>query len=246
MSFLESMVEQSRARVLAAREEEPEEDLRARAGASRSGPPYHAGPFEVWAELKPRSPSAGTLHGNRDLETEPSAFGGSLELLSSIAAAVELPVMRKDFLTDPYQVWQARAAGASGILLMANILPGAALAQMLETAAAADLFVLLEAFNQEELDRGAAALDEVPVGVLGVNCRDLTSLAVDPGRFAQMALPHHPVIAESGVETTDQVAALAGLGYRGVLVGTTLMQSADPQTTIASMVAAGEAACPSA
>ena len=160
--------------------------------------------------------------------TEPSRFAGSLDDLSA-AAEGRTPVMRKDFLVEPVQLLEARVHGASGVLLIAAMLPGDRLARMVDRAAELGLFVLLEAFDAPDLERIGEVLDRVAVARVGVNCRDLRTLAVDPGRFAALA-PHlpEPAIAESGLHTPEDVQRVRALGYRGVLVGTALMRAPDP------------------
>ena len=263
MSFLDSMARHSVLRVAAAMAEEPLSELRARAADTDIPPTYHPRQFEVWAELKPSSPSEGELGRGVDLAgrarayqtggasvlsvlTEPTAFGGSLRLLTQIRESTRCPIMRKDFLVDPYQVWEARAAGASGVLLVIRMLTDEQLGRMMESVSDAGLFVLLEAFDQAELDRAArVAGRSSPEVVLGVNSRDLTTLEIDRSRFDAIELPRYPVLAESGIETREQLEHVATMGFRGVLMGTALMRSADPERTVATMVAAGKATCQS-
>ena len=261
MTFLDSMARHSSRRVAEAMAGEPLSELRARAADTDNPPAYNPQPFEVWAELKPTSPSEGELDRGVDLSeqarayqaggasvlsvlTEPTAFGGSLRLLAQIRESTTCPIMRKDFLVDPYQVWEARAVGAAGVLLVIRMLSDKQLGRMMESASDAGLFVLLEAFDQAELDRAALVADRSsPEVILGVNCRDLTTLEVDRSRFDAIELPRYPVLAESGIETSEHVEQVAMKGFRGVLMGTALMRSADPAHTVATMVAAGRATC---
>ncbi|MEO0604963.1 MAG: indole-3-glycerol-phosphate synthase, partial [Myxococcota bacterium] len=210
---------------------------------------------EIFAEVKRASPSEGTLASVVDpvaraqtyaeagahaisVLTEPSRFGGSLEDLAA-ATPAGAPVMRKDFLVDPVQLLEARAFGASGALLIAAMLPGDRLARMVDRAAELELFVLLEAFDAPDLDRIAQVLDRGAVTRVGVNCRDLRTLAVDPTRFETLA-PYLPVpaIAESGLRTPDDIERVRGLGYRGALVGTTLMRTPDPAALVRRLACA--------
>lgn len=262
--FLAGMAASSRARCEAARELEPLEVLRARAMA-RPPPRVVEAPFVVIAECKLRSPAVGALGGGGaeavaararaygvagatavSVLTEPDRFDGALAHLEAAAAASASPTMRKDFLVDPYQVWEARAAGAGGVLLIAAMLDDDTLRACLRTAELAGLFVLLECFDEAELERAAAApwRGEQPLW-LGVNVRDLRSLQVDPLRLERLA-PRLPegrrVIAESGIEGVDDVRRAAKLGYRGALVGTALMRAADPGALVQAMAAEG-AAC---
>ncbi len=176
--------------------------------------------------------------------TEPDRFDGDLAHLASAAVGLGKPAMRKDFLVDPYQVWEARAAGAGGVLLIATMLDDETLRKMMLAVEAAGLFALIEAFDANDLQRTAAALADGPPGtwLVGVNTRDLRSLAVVPDRLARMA-EHLPdgvqAIAESGMATPEDVAGAGRLGYRGALVGTALMRRADPGPMVAAMKAAG-------
>ncbi len=153
--------------------------------------------------------------------------------------------MRKDFLTDPYQVLEARAAGAGGVLVIVTMLSDSDVATLLETADECGLFVLLEAFDERDLER-ISTLEITARGTLpvlcGVNCRDLTSLEVDFDRFRKLAthLPAGlPAVAESGIGGRDDAAAVARLGYRAVLVGSALMRSPDVAGELALLRQAG-------
>jgi indole-3-glycerol phosphate synthase len=152
--------------------------------------------------------------------------------------------MRKDFLVDPYQVLEARAAGAGGVLLILRMLRREQLAEMLEIATEHGLFALLEAFDARDLDlaRELIAGRRRSDGVLvGVNCRDLTSLAVVPERFAELAAhlpPGVPAVAESGVATPADAQTVRALGYRLALIGSALMAREDAGVLVAEMLAA--------
>ncbi|HHN75215.1 MAG TPA: indole-3-glycerol-phosphate synthase, partial [Acidobacteria bacterium] len=220
--------------------------------------------FDLIAEIKPRSPAAGALTRGLSMPraaargrlyeqagalaisvlTEPESFGGSLALLEEVASATSLPVMRKDFLVDPLQVLEARVHGAAGVLLIVRLLGDAQLAEMLDAARRARLFCLLEAFDEQDLERiGGVGIDSSRV-LVGINCRDLDSLAVRPTRFellAPRAPAGCPLVAESGVVDPEGAATVARCGYRALLVGTALMRSAEPEAAIAAMLAAGRA-----
>lgn len=229
--------------------------------------------FDLIAEIKERSPSAGPLGqaGSRvararqyvaggaaaiSVLTEPSRFGGAMSHLEEVAAAVAgsgVPVMRKDFLTDVRQVPEARAAGASGILLIAAILEGGRLEEMLDCAYGFSMFVLLECFDAEDVARCARLLEHARHAekaaarqlLVGVNSRNLRTLEVDAGRLAQLApaLPGNVVaVAESGLGSAEDAAAVASLGYGVALVGTALMRAPDPAALVGEMLAAGRAA----
>ena len=221
--------------------------------------------FDLIAEIKPRSPSEGRLAGADfspgalagqyaaagaaalSVLTEPSRFGGSLELLADIAkAAGGTPVMRKDFLVDPYQVLEARLHGASGVLLIVGMTDDANTEAMLGTALACGMFSLLEAFGKAELERAREMAGRVDAPrdkvLLGLNCRDLRTLKVDPGRFGRVDPQNaggYRMIAESGIEDARQAGKLAARGWDGMLIGTALMRAADPQELTAAMLAEG-------
>lgn len=175
--------------------------------------------------------------------TEPLRFDGSLSHLRSVAAAVTVPVMRKDFLVDPVQVIEARGSGASGVLLIARILTAEQLVEMVETARGLGMFSLVEVFDEADLEVASSAFS---LGVMvGVNSRDLTDLSVDPGRFARLGplIPEDIVsVAESGIETPADVEIAVDLGYRVVLVGSALSASDDPLTATTRLVEAGRRA----
>ncbi len=253
--FLARMETSSRTRLAAARGVVPLESLRRQAEmVPTAGLP--AG-FLLFAEIKPVSPAEGSLATSsfRDLVrayesggaaaisvlTEPTEFGGSLELLDEIVESVAVPVMRKDFIVDPYQVWEARARGASGALAIARMLDAATLEALAATAGEAGMFLLVEAFDEADIE-AIAGLDLSSGHLLvGVNSRDLTTLWVRPDAHEALAslLPEDCVaIAESGIRSPEQVKALTSFGYHGVLVGTSLMRSDDPTAVVASLVAA--------
>ena len=270
--FLARMAASSAQRAAAGMQACPPLILEARVRELPPPPPLRLSPqgFDVIAELKRRSPAAGALAGPAlritgqarsyarggaaalSVLTEPDAFDGDLSHLAQVAGTVAVPAMRKDFLVAPYQVLEARAAGASGVLLIAAMLDDARLREMLRYAHRLGLFALVEIFDAADLERsvsairaaGPALVDGRCVSLLGVNCRDLRSLQVDFGRFAALAprLPADiPRVAESGVESAGQAARVAGLGYGLALVGTALMRAPDPAAQVASLLAAGRA-----
>lgn len=229
--------------------------------------PLRLGLFDVIAEIKDRSPAEGDLAAadyDRAAQakgyaaggaaaisviTEPSRFSGDVQHIEEVVAAVpDTPVMRKDFLVEPNQVLEARAAGASGVLLILTMLSDAKLRSMLDCAQDHGLFVLLEAFDEDDLSRLANSmntddLEQAERGQLlfGVNTRNLRTLAVDPDRLKNLAssLPDGRCVAESGLNTPADAARVAGLGYSVALVGTALMRSDDPAALIADMRKAG-------
>lgn len=212
----------------------------------------------VIAELKRASPSKGHLAWLPDCAahalsyqrggaaavsvlTEPAHFRGTLADLAVVAAAVDVPVLRKDFVVDAYQVWEARQAGASGVLLIVAALGDAQLVDLLAAVRAAGLEALVEVHDEREAARAGAALDAagVEAPVIGVNARDLTTLEVDPGRFSACvdALPTRALtVAESGVSGPEDVLRAAQAGADAVLVGEHVVTAADPRAAVGSLV----------
>lgn len=235
--------------------------------------PLQLSSFDVIAEIKDRSPAEGQLAshtGDRasraqqyarggavaiSVLTEPSRFCGSLEHLEEVVTSVPgTPVMRKDFLVAPIQILEARAAGASGVLLIVTMLDDDKLREMLDCAWQHGMFVLLESFDSNDLARVNRLLDnEVDRSkadsgqlLIGVNTRNLRTLAVDSERLEKLAseLPSARCVAESGLHTAQDAARVAGLGYRLALVGTALMRSDDPAALVVQMCAAGSEGVP--
>ena len=264
--FLIRMAASSRKRIVEAAAREPLEALRRRALDAPPPPPLRNGhAFELIAEHKRRSPALGRLAPTNDayrdrvlayarggaaavsVLTERSQFDGSLEALAECAASLaplQIPVMRKDFIVDAYQLHEARAAGAGGALLIVRMLNDETLGELVACARELSLFVLLECFDATDIARAAAHADGKAV-LLGVNCRDLETLAVDPSRLADLA-PLLPAgshsVAESGLVTPEDCAGAARAGYRLALVGGALMTASDPETTVRRMLEAGRAA----
>ena len=243
--------------------------LRARVRSLRPPPalPAAGTPFGVIAEIKRRAPSAGLLApvGAEALArarayvdggavavsvlTEPTRFGGSRADLAAVAAGVGVPVLRKDFVVDPLQVLEARADGAAGVLLIAALLERGEIDELVATVDEAGLFVLLEVHAEHELERIAEHLGRADV-LVGVNARDLRTLAIDRpraegvGRALDRPGVHARRVAESALATPADVAAAARSGHAFALVGTALMRAADPRAEVARLTAAGrEVAC---
>ena len=269
--FLDDMAAASLARVRAAKARSTEAALLARAAATPAPPPLRlaADGFDLIAELKLRSPASGVLAA-RDVSiaaqvtdyaragvaavsvlTEPTRFDGSLTHLTEAAQALaphQVPAMRKDFLVDPYQVLEARTAGAGGVLLILRALSRETLGALLECARTQGLFVLLEAFDAQDLERmrEVIAADAGRSTLLaGVNCRDLATLEVVPERLLELAplVPRGvPQVAESGVGGAEDARRVAAAGYRLILVGSALMRAADPAARARELLEAGRAA----
>ncbi|MGA2188116.1 MAG: indole-3-glycerol-phosphate synthase TrpC [Steroidobacteraceae bacterium] len=263
--FLDEMARSSEARVRAAMQREPFAALEDRARRTPAGAQLRlsgAG-FDVIAELKLRSPAAGRLgdqsHDWRgrvsayarggaaavSVLTEPSRFDGSLDHLrqaAEVLAPLRVPAMRKDFLVDPYQVLEARAAGAGGVLVILRMLTRERISGLLDAAAEHGLFVLLEAFDAADLGLAreilAARTHRAPV-LMGINSRDLQTLKVVPRRFADLAplLPLQTAcVAESGVATPSDARTMRQLGYRLALIGSALMSCDDPAGLLAEIL----------
>lgn len=272
--FLARMTARSHARAAAARAACADAEMRARALDRDPAPVLHLSPagFDLIAEVKRRSPAEGELAGGGldpvvqaeayaaagaaalSVLTEPAEFHGDLADLERVAQQVKsVPAMRKDFLVDRYQLWEARAAGAGGALLVAACLDQATLGQMLEESAALGMFALVEVFDEADLEHclpvmekaGPAEQDGGVRLLLGVNCRNLRNLVVEFGRFAELApkLPaDYPRVAESGVKEPADAASVAESGYGLALVGTALMRAGDPARAAGALLAAGRAA----
>lgn len=202
-----------------------------------------AGPAII-AEIKRRSPSRGELRSDLDpvacarcyaeggaaaisVLTDVQFFGGDLATLEAVRAAVELPVLRKDFLLDAYQVDESRAHGADAVLLIVAALGGAGLAALLGRTRELGLGALVEVHDETELE---VAL-EAGADLVGVNHRDLRTFELDLGLTARLA-PRIPpevlLVAESGIFTHDQVEQLRSAGARAFLVGESLMREPEP------------------
>ena len=269
--FLGLMAAASQVRVGELRAHESMSQLRSRAnGTALPLRLQRRGAFDLIAEFNCRSPSAGTFdpcdlatrvtayaRGGAaavSVLTEPMQFGGEISHLSTAAAALApfgIPVMRKDFIVDPYQVYETRAAGGGGVLLIVRILTRAQLAELRDCARELSLFVLLEAFDEDDLEQAAAELGRSPSNgdgspfLIGVNCRDLRTLEVQSQRLLELAprLPQATLrVAESGIETALDCARMARAGFNFALVGSALMKCPDPGPVISEMLAAGRAA----
>jgi indole-3-glycerol phosphate synthase len=268
--FLAGMAASSRARSAAAQAALPARELRARIADLPAAPRLVLRGFDLIAEVKLRSPAMGLLKAAADEDvgervsryaragaaavsilTEPSRFDGSLADLaagSRALAPLAVPAMRKDFLVDGYQVLEGRVAGAGGVLAILRMLPRADLEELIDTALALDMFVLLEAFDETDIGLAHALVDARKADrrlLVGVNSRDLVTLKVVPGRLDQLAdaLPDSVArVAESGVTTAADAARVAAAGYDLALVGSALMSAPDPGALARDMLAAGRAA----
>jgi indole-3-glycerol phosphate synthase len=269
--FLATMAAQSRARSLAAQAIAPARELRARIADLPAAPRLSLGSFDLIAEVKLRSPAVGLLKSAAEEDvgarvasyaragaaavsilTEPSRFDGSLDDLargSRALAPLQVPAMRKDFLVDSYQVLEGRVAGAGGVLAILRMLPRPELEKLIDTALELGMFVLLEAFDEPDIELARELLDtrgaHRDLLLVGVNSRDLVTLKVVPGRLDALAssLPREVRrVAESGVATATDAARVAAAGYDVALVGSALMSAADPAALARAMLADARAA----
>jgi indole-3-glycerol phosphate synthase len=210
----------------------------------------------VIAEVKRASPSKGALAAIADpaalaadyeeggarvisVLTEKRRFGGSLDDLRAVREMVQIPVLRKDFIVTSYQLWEARACGADLVLLIVAALSQNALVSLVERAESIGLTPLVEVHTGEELDRALAA----GARVIGVNARNLATLEVNRGVFAELAprIPDGVIkIAESGVRGPHDLLAYAASGADAVLVGESLVTGRDPRSAVADLVTAGQ------
>jgi indole-3-glycerol phosphate synthase len=251
MNVLDRIVEATRHDLEHRRRERPQSELELELAARGEDRPFSealARPgISLVAEHKRRSPSAGLLREGSSVAevvtaferggaaalsilTERHHFGGSLEDLREARAASGLPILRKDFIVDGYQLYEAAAAGADAVLLIAAALEPVELDRLHREARALDLDVLVEVHDSEQL---AAAL-EIDAEVIGINNRDLTDFSVDIDRTYEL-LSDVPagkiVMSESGFTSREQLDELERVGVDAVLVGESLMRSDDPEAT---------------
>ncbi len=270
--FLAAMAASSRQRVALARGALSEAELFRRASESPAPTPLSLSPrgFDVIAEVKLRSPAVGQLKGGDEnvaarvgsyaaagaaavsVLTEPDRFEGSLDHLRQASRALAgrgVSAMRKDFLVDPWQVAEARLAGAGGVLIIVRMLERDELLALIAAAKRFGLFVLVECFDAADIAiaRELIAAPEAQGArlLIGVNSRDLVTLKVVPGRLEEL-LPLLPAalprVAESGVATPEDAARLAACGYELALIGSSLMTAPDPAALLGAMLAAGRGA----
>ena len=214
------------------------------------------------AEIKKASPSAGVIRADFDppaiarqyaaagadaisVLTDEQYFQGSLDYLRAVRAAVDLPILRKDFIIDAAQVYEARAAGADAVLLIAAALPSGELLDLMILAAELRMTTLVEVHEAGELlqIRSAIGFPLRTYGLLGINNRDLTSFQVDIAtttRLASLASEGTPIVSESGIKTRSDVTRLAAAGVCAVLVGETLMRQDDIVAAVEELLGPAE------
>jgi indole-3-glycerol phosphate synthase len=262
VSVLDRIVDATRSDVERRRREVPLAELERRLGGRDDRPFSEAlllPGVSVIAEHKRRSPSAGEIRAGATVAgivsayqrggaaalsilTEGPHFGGGLQDLHEARAASTLPILRKDFIVDAYQVFESAAAGADAILLIVAALSPAELAGLHADATALDLDVLVEVHDEEELE---TALGVVDADVIGINNRDLSTFEVDVERTYEL-LSDVPagktVVSESGFHTREQIDDLERVGVDAVLIGESLMRSPDPELACRELTgAAGDA-----
>ena len=255
-TILDRIVETKRKEVSALRARWALEDLQSAAADAPPARNFYAAltrrpkrMLHVIAEVKKASPSAGVIREDFDppgiarayesagasaisVLTDETYFQGRLDFLQAVREAVALPVLRKDFLLDEWQVYESRAAGADAILLIAAILPPARLIDLLILAAELRMTALVEVHGADELlrVRSVIGFPHKAFSLLGINNRDLTTFEVDVGttvRLAELAGPDVPIVSESGIKTRRDVERLRAAGVCGLLIGETLMRSDD-------------------
>jgi indole-3-glycerol phosphate synthase len=208
-------------------------------------------PPAIIAEVKKASPSKGVFRDDFDpvalvtayhtggaaaisVVTEPDHFQGRLEWIETIRATCDLPILRKDFIVDEIQVAESASIGADAILLIARILTDDEIARLSDAAVEANLEVLYEAHDAEDLMK----IRVVNPRLVGVNARNLDNFVVDTGSFASLLplIPSEAVaVAESGLENATQIQLLSQIGYRGFLIGETLIRADNPAKLISEL-----------
>lgn len=211
----------------------------------------HPSEVRLLAEIKRRSPSAGAIREGADpaaiarayasggaaalsVLTDEPFFGGSLEALRAVRAAVALPLLRKDFTIDPVQVWEARGAGADAILLIVRILDDDRLGDLHALARSLGMDVLVEVHDAAELERA----QRIGAALIGVNNRDLSTFTTDLSlslRLAPQVDARVTLVAESGIRTAEDVRRLGAAGIDAILVGESLMRQTDVGTAAAAL-----------
>jgi indole-3-glycerol phosphate synthase len=257
MNILSDIIDQKRLRVETAKGAVSLEVVRLMAQQVRRSANPHAllgalkeeGRSNIIAEFKRRSPSKGEIRSGADPEgiakayesagaaavsvlTEEDYFDGSLDDLRAICQAVSLPVLRKDFIFEEYQVYESAAAGADALLLIVAALDDGTLGRLRHlTENELGMDALVEVHNREEMDRAIAT----GARLIGVNNRNLKTFAVSLDTSVELApFSQNSVvlISESGIESAEDIQRLSHLGYRGFLIGETLMRAADPESAL--------------
>ncbi len=258
--MIEQLIAGARQGVDARRRELPQADLEAQLSSRGEDRPFNEAlvrpGLSLIAEFKRRSPSAGEISATAvvanqvgayerggaaalSVLTDESNFGGSLEDLREARAACSLPIVRKDFIVDPYQLLEAAVNGADAVLLIVRALADEELRSLYEQARALDLDCLVEVHDGEELERALEADAEA----IGINNRDLDTGAVDLATTFDL-MPDVPagktVVAESGISGPSELQELERVGVDAVLIGSALMAAADPEAKTRELTGADE------
>ena len=263
--ILEEILRVKREEIGAAQQRLPFDELQRRVHTQQRQPRFRDPlltsdkPIALIAELKRKSPSRGMLRERFDpvslaqelqdagasalsVLTDEQFFGGSLDILRTVQQFVDIPVLRKDFIIDPYQIYEAAQARADAVLLIARILSDETLRQFLEDARRLQLDALVEVHSELELERAVRAGAEL----IGINQRDLDTLHMHPNLTAKL-VPKIPrdttIVAESGIHTTEDLTRLQGAGVRAVLIGESLMTAPDVSAKIRELFAGIWPAC---
>ena len=255
MSRLDELVDAARQAVRGRQQQIPLEDLSARLGTRGDERPFKEAlvrpGLSLIAEFKRRSPSAGEIRAGADVSelvpayerggaaalsilTEDGGFGGSLDDLRAARAASELPLLRKDFVVESYQLVEAAVNGADAVLLIVAALEGGELVRLYDEAQALDLDTVVEVHDDRDLE---AAL-ELDVDVIGINNRDLRDFRVDIETTARLITDvpaGKTVVAESGYSTREQLEELDRIGVDAVLIGEALMRAPDPEQAVRAL-----------
>jgi indole-3-glycerol phosphate synthase len=249
MSFLSQIIEQKRQRLEAVKQSAPRTSFEIRPNSHRFRRALLGDGINIIAEFKRRSPSKGVIRAEADLVkivtsyeaggaaalsvlTEENYFSGSLEDLRAVKKSVDLPVLRKDFIFDEYQVYESAAAGADAVLLIVAALDDVqvtSLRTLIEDELGMD--ALIEVHTGEEMQRATAC----GAKLIGVNNRNLHTFEVSLETslsLAKAAPPGAVLISESGLNNATDLARLHDAGYRGFLIGESLMRSEDPEAAL--------------
>jgi indole-3-glycerol phosphate synthase len=245
---LKEIILKKKERIILAKQNIPEEELKARIAALAPTRPFtksinKANAISLVAEIKRASPSCGVIRqdfnpqeiariyqeagaGAISVLTEEDFFCGSVGYINEVKSAVSLPVLRKDFIIEPYQIYESRAFGADAILLIADLLSKEKLTEFLGLASELGLECLIEAHTEKELKK----ILSLKAPLIGINNRDLQSLEVDPKTIERLFLlipKDKVVVAESGIKSHQDVLFLKILGVKAVLIGQAFMQAQD-------------------
>jgi indole-3-glycerol phosphate synthase len=257
MNMIETLVDAARAGVEQRQRQLPLEELGTQLPDRHEGRPFDEAltrpGLSLIAEFKRRSPSAGEIRPGAtpgemaaayeaggaaalSVLTDEPHFGGSYDDLRAARAACELPILQKDFVVDPYQLYEAAANGADAILLIVAALSDSDLASLFDVATGLDLDALVEVHNEEELERAL----KVDADVLGINNRNLDDFSVDVQRTFELITDvpaGKTVVSESGIAERETLEELERVGVDAVLIGEALMRADDPEAKVRELTA---------